>query len=492
MALIYRSSFYREQQKAQRERRELHAALWKERQDFSELLSASIPRYREFHHALETRGDIQRAVETGVLGSLKEQGYARTNSEHLTPHKLREGCRAWSIEWLGYGGLTVDRTSSDRPQTADLWHRVELVVRAEREARRIDTEFFSLNERAGSKANEFDDREKLHVVWDVPRSQAECLHLAYLGFGTNEPYDLDHLDRTGSALSGRPRFYIFDRDRRVRLEYQVRWQRGNRFDWKWNRRVLVRGSDATTVSFVEFPDESLICLSDEEMVNAASGLTQDKVLELAWSALELPGSPSEFEELGSELQRRLLDSIRVVTAEVRGPVVSKLSGDCQTPSLAEVLDAAGKNYLPYFVATSAARARERGSDQLLAAVRQLEPSRAKEYEQILNRDCSEVFASKWCKFLPRKMAQLFRVTPEILPKVLRSAVQEWIEDIGVQIDRDLYHYGQNPADRVHRLRLGAWLALSPKHGDVYRRVLDTARDYVDSGTAHGSFDVALF
>ena len=491
MGRIYRDAFIRRHQEAQQARRELHANLWQERQNFSELLSQTIPRNRDFHHALEMRGDIPGAVATGVLGALKEQGYARTSAEHLTPRKLRDGCRAWSIEWLGYGGLTVDRTSKDQPQAADLWHRVELVVKVNRDARRIDTEFFSLNEQAGLRPNTFDDREKLHVVWEVPSSGTEELRLAYLGFGTNEPYDVEHLDRGASSLSGRPRFYIFDRDRGLRVEYDVQWQRAGRFDWVWCFERPQRGGRGTEVSFVEMPDSSLICISDEEMANAASNYSRQTALEHAWTAFDLPGAPLLLEDLEPKIQNRLLALFRRVTAIVHGPIVTEISNDSEAPSIEEVLNAAGAGYLPYFVATSAARAHQRGIDRLLAAVRQLEPSRAREYQDILEDECAAVFESRWNEYLPRRMVDLLQVDLATLPGELAQPVQDWVENIRVQIDRDLYHYGQNPADRIHRLRLGVWLALSVELGDVYASILNVARGYVDSGQAHGRFDVTL-
>jgi hypothetical protein len=405
-----------------------------------------------------------------------------TRAAHLTSDKMMRGLVVWSIRWIGHGTMAVDRSGAD-PTVGYQWHRVILHVRVDREARRIDTEFYSLNEDAGDTVNSFDDREKLHAVWFAPLDPAAPLELVYLGFGTNEPYDLEHADRGTTTLSGRPRFYIYDVDRGAELSYQVRWSDLRPFDWDWTPCPVTVGPQGTRVEFVRMGEGSLFCLADAEVASAASHLTEERSLQLAWAALFGEPAPA-LSEISEDTRNKLRGFLSRVDAYVTGPHERSIGPRHKTPSIDEILVRAGRDYVPYFAATSAARTVNRTPEALVAALRQLEPSRADEY-RFLDEACKDVFVPHIAASLPDRLRDLFALDQNGLD----PRVAAWVAHVADQIDRDLYHYGQTPMERIHRLRFGVWLATRPDLGDIYDQVLAAGRACIDGGSCHGCFDL---
>ena len=462
----------------------LFERLWTDSVEFQAELRAQVPRLTEFHHALEMRGDIEGALETGVLPVLLREKLVETQPVHLTPEKLTRGAVVWSIRWLGHGTMAVDR-SGPEPTAGYQWHRVILHVRVDRGARRIDTEFYSLNEEAGATVNPFDDREKLHAVWCVPEKPGAPLELVYLGFGTNEPYDIEHADRGTTTLSGRPRFYIYDADRGVELSYKVSWSDSRPFDWDWTPRQVTRGPHGTKVEFVRMGEGTLLCLADAELASAAQQLTEEKSLQLVWSTYFDEPAPA-LSEVSEDLREKLRAFMSRVDAHVTGPCERPIGPRDEAPSIDEILLRAGRDYLPYFAATSAARTVHRTPVELLAALRQLDPSRADEY-RFLDETCKDVFVPDVAAFLPDRLVDVFALDQSKID----PSVAGWVTHVAGQIDRDLYHYGQSPMERIHRLRFGAWLATRRDLGNVYGHVLAAGRACVDDGSCHGCFDLDL-
>ncbi len=313
--------------------------LWRESVAFQAEVRTQVPGLTSFHHALEVRGDIEGAVATGVMPLLLREKLMETWAAHLTPDKLMRGLVVWWIRWLGHGTMAVDRSGTD-PTVGYQWHRVILNVRVDRGTRRIDTEFYSLNEEAGDGVNSFDDREKLHAIWAVPVDRAAPLELVYLGFGTNEPYDLEHADRGTTTLSGRPRFYIYDVDRGAELSYQVRWSDSRPFDWDWTPRPVTEGPEGTKVEFVRMGDGSLFCLADAEVASAASHLTEEKSLQLAWAALFGEPAPA-LSEISDDTRNKFRGFLSRVDAYVTGPHERSIGSRHKAPSIDEILVRAG-------------------------------------------------------------------------------------------------------------------------------------------------------
>jgi hypothetical protein len=89
------------------------------------------------------------------------------------------------------------------------------------------------------------------------------------------------------------------------------------------------------------------------------------------------------------------------------------------------------------------------------------------------------------------MGELFAVDRSALAGRPRIAVDQWTRKIADEVRRDLYYYGQSPLERMNRLRLGAYLALSEAHGGLYWKVLEQARRLLDGEEPHGQFTVNL-
>lgn len=484
----YRESWKRDADERRRARLPMLEELWRQRLEFQALVVSTVPRIRRFYNELEMLGDIEAAVQTGALRALFDEGLATSESDHLTSEKLKAGCFVWRLRWVGHGALAVDR-STTVPIAEVQWHEVVLRVKVDREARSIDTEFFSLNESAGDTQNPYDDREKLHVVWRVPHNDSP-LELQYLGFGTNEPYDLDHPGRAKAASVGRPRFYIYDRRRAIEMSYDVSWMQLGSFDWDWTIRPIHISGDVIEVDFVQLLDGSRHCLADREIVNAAADLNEQRMLDLTWKAMERDDPPPPAAELSPETASLWRSRFPVLRARVEGPNV-RPTGTEPPPTIGDVLVRAGRDYPAYFAATSAARTGIRSQRQLLRGIRQLDPTRRDEYERILDARCDQVFVEHVGAVLPTTMRELLELDTTVLPVAARAAVSEWLDHLASQIDKDLYHYGQLPVERVHRLRLGAWIATNDEFGNIYAKVVSEARRLVETGGCHGRFELIV-
>jgi hypothetical protein len=472
---FFRPEFLAEHERAIAKREPVHDAIWSERQETSQLVKSLVPEAEEFFDFLEARDDIPSAIGSGGLVRLEAEGYVQNTVQFISAERLKRNARVWSLRLTSEGVIGVDR-SGDAPKPATQWDEIVLQAKVDNLNRRIDTEFFGLNEALGDSEPTFDDREKLHIVWQLGEKD-NVLSLYYVGFGANEPYDLEHEDK-GAGFSGRPRFFIYDVERKKSVRYEVDWTDASEFDWDWSTRpVRVLDALRREVEFVKFHDGCRVCLSDTEMAKAADGYTFEKAL-------------AEAARQGmSVTEDEVRAGTRRLRAVVTGPIVEALPK--KAPSLQALVDRSGFDYVAYFVAATIAGEKPSSASALVKAVGRLEPSRRAEYEAILKRSPKEVFVDSIAQALPVTMRELFDSPPEGLDETAQAAILAWTTKIASEVRRDLYYYGQAPLPRMNRLRLAAHLAFSKQHGDMYAKVIEQAKRLLLGETPWGDFTVSL-
>src|SRR5581483_6720212 len=100
----------------------------------------------------------------------------------------------------------------------------------------------------------------------------------YLGIGSNEPYNMEHPQEAHVQLSGRPRYYIYDRARNAVLEHRVTFDDLGPFDWDWTVRPLhMAGANEAHVYFVSLGGD-LVCISNAEEATASEPLSAQKLV----------------------------------------------------------------------------------------------------------------------------------------------------------------------------------------------------------------------
>lgn len=471
--------------------RATHAELAQQRSDWIAAAEEVVPAFRAFERVLLGSGDIAAAIATGALQQLRDAGYLRTSTEFLTEQRLRNKAHAWTLEWLGPKVVDVARDPTGGPTVGDCWQRVELHVQIDKGNRRVDTEFYGLNPTAGETANPFDDREKLHVVWEVPEESGAPLRLYYLGVGANSPYKLDHPDRPGldARGMGKPRFYVYGRDRTpaVHFRHEVTRRDEGPVLWPWPHLPVERVDDAYVVRFVRTTDDTRTCLADPAVIAANAGRSLDDVVRAFFATIGEAGSAPTFDALPPALQSKIRSSFIVEAATVRrieGPLPATL------PTLEKVLEWLRFDYAAYFYATAAATTRPRTEEELLDATRWgLDAHRRANYQRIFERPTREVFDPEDLPHLPATVGDLFRARPPAMPPTLATLVNGMRAQLRSELEADLYHFGQYPNDRVQHLRLGVHLALSAGWGDVYCKVVNQARRCVEGQEPFGEFDL---
>lgn len=455
------------------------------------LIEDVVSGYSDFYRQLLCKGDIEGAINTGALQQLRKEGYFSTASEHVTGNKLHDQFRSWRMELISESVLGVAIPAGDST-AVEASYRIDLVMKLTRDATNrnivfIDTEFFSSNTVFEGKQNQFDDLEKFHIIWRIDVDQQdEPRSLAYMGFGSNEPNRLEHARNQATGLGGKSRFFIYDPVDNRYLHYESSQERMiGEFDWQWKHYPVVERSGSWGITFVRMADGTRIILSDPFVVKAASGLTPQSVFSRLSLAL---GSRASFDSASSETQRSFLSNFQLCTISLtehtgsRPPIV---------PTIADVNQMAGYLYPIYYSAILAPSVRTADAEQCLSVLKHRSPQRYSQYMRILDRPCREVYQNKYQSHLPVSMADVLFSPPTNLPPELESVMAEWRIHLCNELRLDLYHYGQNPYERVHVLRLGLTLATSEQFGGLYWKYLDQAEACVRGQECHGSFDVHL-
>ena len=208
--------------------------------------------------------------------------------------------------------------------------------------RLIDTEFFAWNSHVNEERNEFEDTEKLHIIWYVPKG-AKTAQLHYVGFGSNEPHDQEHPEKlSGVASTGKPRFYIYDATHSSSAVHEVAWDEQEVFDWDWTYLPPRRERNEVVVQFVRFPDASLHCLSDRYLAARSRGIDAGHAAgRFLWHREQHQGTPPKFEDLGSRVQKEFSAQFVRVVARVGD---YKVISPCGTaPSLDDVIQRARRD-----------------------------------------------------------------------------------------------------------------------------------------------------
>lgn len=485
MSDLFKAEFEASYRAAQREREAHRDRLWAEREAQVALIEAVVQGFQRFGYAVEVAADTKGAVQTGVFQQLVREGYAKTTPVHVTEEKLREGGPVWIVEWLTPQVLAVDAEQAEL-RAAESRHRVTLTMKVDMTGRTVDTEFYSWNARSDSERNLFEDTEKLHVVWAFPEG-SEDPRIQYIGFGSNEPHDLEHPAKLdGTYLAGKPRFYIFDVARDLGLFHEVTWVTGDLFDWDWSYVPIREDGLAKIVEFVRFPDGTMHCLSDRYLARAAAGMTRDTLLASFWSGERLPGTVPCFDELGATVRARFSELFVRVRATVR--LVQGKAAPVVGSSFSDVLERARRDYLAYFVATAGVEAR---SQELMSAWKRLGGARGSEYEKLFDSECGAVFASRVAGKLPARLRDVIAGDLGSLEEIDRVEVEQWRATIIEELRADLYFYGQFPDARVGRLLFAIGLATGEDYGNIYGKLLAQCGALLAGRKPHGCFDPLL-
>lgn len=460
---------------------------WSERKDLSNHLYEVCPTLRQFEYALETKGDVNEAIATHALHCLRDQGYCKSISEYITGDKLRNstGTMIWALEWVARGVLGLEEQDNSL-KTSDKWHRVELCAKLDAGKRQVDTEFFLLNSRVGEGKNTYDDREKLHLIWQFPESKDEPDILIYAGFGTNEPYDYEHPE--GSELDlHRPRFYIYDNwQRYLELRHAFTERDIGEFDWNWQVKKPIPSQKGVEIQFVDILG-SRLCLADRKIVSAAAATYPDRDS----VASQLLGSGCSWMDLGDELQKELRKHIRLKSILVSLGQRHKLP---QTPpTLQEIISNAVKWYTTYFyawcsrIATSPVLLEE--AIKIIES-ESMEPTIRDYYKKLLNMSTALFFDESDLIFLPATIREVLQLDLNKMNEPLKSEIAKCQDYICTEIATDIYFEGQHPQERGPRLLLGVKLAVSQEYGDLYGKFLNAVRCHLDGEDIYGTFDLS--
>jgi len=378
-------------------------------------VSNEIPNFNTFYNYIQN-GEFDKAVDTKVLTRLIESKFAKTEPCHLTAEKLLKpnGERVWSIKWID-SIISDINTESDSKDIEDKFNLVELQFKIEKEKRRINTEFFYYN-----PAKSFDDREKLHIVWKIPNKSSQQLELVYLGVGTNEPFDFQHIETGTESCKGRARFYIYasDDSGNKAISHQFEWKDMGIFDWSWSNYPVKKEKNIYRAYFVDYLGMR-ICISDPNIANAASSLTADNVFQMFCTNLQLPVTSISQATLAD--RESFLRSIRLVQVQV-----SSLQENPQVtpPDYRMVLRDTVKNYNAYFTIFGCSHLREKDPIQLRANIKQLKDARMEQYENIFAATCKDVICDKYNCYLSEYTLENLFVNPiqNNWPKELQEKV----------------------------------------------------------------------
>jgi len=437
----------------------------KSSRDFETLLFQEYPNLKLFVHHMEESLDIQSAIATGGLQNLKEAGYLKTTGAHITNQKFQDGAYVWSMKWLSGKRNEIDRSSADK-KLVESYNEIKLKIRVDKKEKKIDTEFFSLNGSVGVDDNHFDDREKLHVVWSPSKSGQ--LEINYIGMGTNEPYDMEHPEKSCGLLSNRPRFFIFDVENNYIFQHRVKILSKSCFQGDFKFKEILHNKDGShTVDFLSLIDGSLYCYSDLEIT--------------------APGAvPDTFNPMHNTPGIR--DHLNKVTYSVT-PTLSSINSD--PPEFSELLLKTQMDYLPYFYATSAARTTHPTLADISNHFKVLEESKSIEYQSIFSSLCSNCIKDEYLRYLPEKMHGLINCDLDGMPHELAEGIKEWRNKLSSEIDSDLYYCGQFPKSRISALMLGITLATDQRFGGIYFKYLDEANKHLNGEPVHGYFEIVL-
>jgi len=464
--------------------------LWAERMEWWGEMLKEYPALKGFYLALENRGDVDAAIDTGALQQLLEGGHARVLSEHITTAKLKSAVTAVAVEWIARGGLDVKTDEEGVKRTVDAFHRVAMRFQIKPDEGVIDTEFFYFAPDEEGARRDVEDMEKLHIVWGLVEGEDGDLHreLRYLGIGTNEPYDLS-TKSDEAAIRGRSRFFIWDKARGVQLEHPVERQTVGVFSWSWETIPRILLPKAVAVSFLVFPDGGRLCLSDPEVVQAGSDLTIDVAARLYATTRSGDDTVTSFQELPPDEQEDLRSAFSVEVAIVSNGNFGELGPE---PAIDEVLRHAERDYVPYFFAHHAAGVSKRLPDDLVKNIRSLPPWRRGQYESILAQRLEDVFVME-----PEDEAAgevlvrdaLFDAS--LVPRGLEGDLDELRERLGTELERDLYHICLGPHERFAPLLLVARLAMDEAWGNAYWKLLDQAEKALNGENVFGKIDLEV-
>lgn len=216
---MFKAEFIDEQLRARAVGVLRHQQAIREKNELSAVVDSECPDFASFLHAVEVAGDVDRGKS--LLKSVVVSGCVAQDGEHLTGAKVLAGETAWRLRIRSFGIAGVVQNDSSL-EIGESWHTVSLRVRVK--GNRVDTEFFAWNEQVGEEFNETDDPEKFHIVWEVDDTPTP--RLVYAGFGTNQPYKMEHPH--SESFSHRPRHRVFDRDGRESYESPERAERRRR------------------------------------------------------------------------------------------------------------------------------------------------------------------------------------------------------------------------------------------------------------------------
>ncbi|MGK3981494.1 hypothetical protein WME99_00545 [Sorangium sp. So ce136] len=465
--MIYKREFIEEDTRDRHAGQLRYNEAIREKRLLSDVVNSECAEFSVFLHTMELNGDLERATEH--LRAVLDAGCVEQDAEHLTPKKLLDRVTVWRFRSRSFGIVGLAGSGSSA-KTGEGWNTVSLRMKVDRSKQRVDTEFFAWNEQVDGQFNETDDPEKFHIVWELARS-SDVPRLTYAGFGTNQPYKLEHPH--SKSFAHRPRFRVFDRDDREAYRYDVRWKDLGVFDWQWSYIPVKWTGNTAELDFVSLPDGSCLCLSDREIV--ISGIGNDG-LESWRASVEAAGA--------SDMFHRWRASVSIPSAEV-------VTDSTPDPNLLDFVCQPGRDYVAYFAALNASEVSVASAAELKKLTAPLGTSRAGEYTRIIERACADVFQPEFTAQLPKHMGDLLGCDTAHMAPELAKAVISWRDNLQDQVRRDLYHYGQDAIARMNRLRFAAWIAMEERFGALYYKALDAAMDVLRGNECHGQYLMSL-
>jgi len=478
----------------QKECNEQREKIWKEIQDFKRVCEEEFERITDFYWNIENY-KFEEAISTLVLNQLIEKNFATLESKFITSNTLENKCTVWTMKWPDPIILDVEKEGEEDWKTKIKYNIVELNITIKNDL--VDTEFFLLNPN-----KDFDDREKLHIIWKLiekkKNENEKCEEkeyewsLVYLGIGTNEPYRDEHPERGSTEVNGRPRFYIYDSVRNCEMQYRIcEYEMGN-FDWEWAKYPQEIDSVGNQIVYVvEFLRLARWCISDPVVMHACTELTLDKAFEIFAKYNQWP--EKSYEELIRQRKEEFSSAFVlkkcVITREEKASLPEK------PPTLEEVFIRVQKDYICYFAAFAVKGLWEKNNGKLRRFIDKLGEVKANYYRNLFSYKLRDIVNQEFLGYITSEetLEDIFlnQSLPQEWPQNLKEEIVAWKTMIADNIRRDLYHFGLLAGERMANLMFAVYLATNKNHGNMYKLILDNAKQKILGKEFHGKLDVVL-